>query len=483
MNIRKALLIVVLCLLGSATSIFAKPGFITRAAHPVAGEYIVLFDRGVQPEAAREAILAHAGQVITDYPDINGYYVRLTDPQALLLTQLSGVRSVEENAIVTLASTSVSGMDEPLVNNGVNATRWGLDRIDQISPTAPRLDDTYTYCATGAGIRIYVVDTGVLLQHLEFGSRGDVTASNALANYMTSVGMGLGAQCWTSDGGNHFDPNAAHGTAVASVAAGSTLGVARGATIVDARALGCGGGAPFGFSTSASVTKVVDWICRLDTARQAGKSVINMSFSFLYNARSSDDVALNQQIQTATNTYNIPVIVAAGNFSGNTFWYSPANATGVIAAGGLNKDSDTIWNTGMQETDSTNGTYTVGSNYGPNVVVYAPAQRVESASTKVRAVIPLLDHDYLRSELDNCVSVFDPATGQQVPVPDTCTSGTSFSAPHVAGVVARYLERHPNTTPSGIISMLQSMNATYSGARVTEPGGNTEAVLVFNECP
>lgn len=97
--------------------------------------------------------------------------------------------------------------------------------------------------------------------------------------------------------------------------------------------------------------------------------------------------------------------------------------------------------------------------------MYAPAQYVEAASTDVQ-------WSRYRSELPLCDSYAD-----------TCTSGTSFAAPHVTGIIARYLERHPGATRNQLITMLQTMNATYSGATVTEPGGVTEPVAVFNECP
>ena len=35
---------------------------------------------------------------------------------------------------------------------------WALDRIDQVSPT---LDGVYNPCGTGAGVDIYILDTGI----------------------------------------------------------------------------------------------------------------------------------------------------------------------------------------------------------------------------------------------------------------------------------------------------------------------------------
>ena len=45
---------------------------------------------------------------------------------------------------------------------------WGLDRIDQ---AALPLNDTYTYNYTGAGVKAYIIDTGIRISHNEFGGR------------------------------------------------------------------------------------------------------------------------------------------------------------------------------------------------------------------------------------------------------------------------------------------------------------------------
>ncbi|MEI8286150.1 MAG: hypothetical protein WCG15_02495 [Actinomycetes bacterium] len=48
-----------------------------------------------------------------------------------------------------------------------NAVPWGLDRIDQRGNT---LDNSFSFSGNGAGVKVYVVDSGVNATHVEFAS-------------------------------------------------------------------------------------------------------------------------------------------------------------------------------------------------------------------------------------------------------------------------------------------------------------------------
>jgi subtilisin family serine protease len=85
-----------------------------------------------------------------------------------------------------------------------NGDPWGLDRIDQ---RALPLSGTYTYTSTGAGVHVYMIDTGIWTQHPEFGGRAD--------NVDDVAGLG-GEDCW------------GHGTATAGIVGSATYGVAKG---------------------------------------------------------------------------------------------------------------------------------------------------------------------------------------------------------------------------------------------------------------
>src|SRR5205823_1999426 len=139
---------------------------------------------------------------------------------------------------------------------------------------------------------------------------------------------------------------ASHGTAVASIAAGETLGVAKGAQIVDVRGADCGGAV-----TAFRIEKILEWISS-DPERYLGRAVINMSFNGLMNSYDytelANDYALDNEVyvvsaSAANGGYNIPVVSSAGNQGANVYYYWPGNANGSITVGGLSKGSDTIW--------------------------------------------------------------------------------------------------------------------------------------------
>jgi hypothetical protein len=96
---------------------------------------------------------------------------------------------------------------------------WGLDRIDQ---RALPLSGSYTYPSDGNGVTAYVIDTGILASHVDFGGR---------------VRAGFSA---INEGRGTVDCNG-HGTHVTGTLAGNTYGVAKGARPVAVRVLDCSG--------------------------------------------------------------------------------------------------------------------------------------------------------------------------------------------------------------------------------------------------
>ena len=133
----------------------------TAAAAPPAGSplgsYIVTLDGSAVPaQVAARAEHQFGGRTEHVYTAaLKGFAVRLPEAVAARLSTLPGVVAVEADQPVQADTTET------------NAT-WGLDRIDQHSLP---LSTTYNYTADGTGVTAYIIDTGIRLDHGDFGGR------------------------------------------------------------------------------------------------------------------------------------------------------------------------------------------------------------------------------------------------------------------------------------------------------------------------
>jgi subtilisin family serine protease len=103
--------------------------------------------------------------------ELRGMAVTATEAQlvTLLTTYTSQVKYAERDGVVTVADGSMSQPSAP----------WNLDRID----ARDGLDDTFSYTTTGAGVTIYVIDTGVRVTHSEFAHADGSPGTRAYSAY------------------------------------------------------------------------------------------------------------------------------------------------------------------------------------------------------------------------------------------------------------------------------------------------------------
>lgn len=264
--------------------------------------------------------------------------------------------------------------------------------------------------ASGSGITIAIVDTGVELSHPEFDGR--IAPGGACFS---------GATCPTAyalaGGDDHR-----HGTHVAGIAAGATVGVAPGALILPVKVLSATG--------SGSYADVASGITH---AAANGARVINMSLG-----GSSGSTALLNAMRAAAPT---AVIVSAAGNGGNTKTPSyPAIysiESGVrgsaIIVGAVDGSTNLI-----ASFSQTPGTACKREGFGRRAVTYcardyflvAPGVRINSA---------LLNGTY------------------------GTLSGTSMATPYVSGVAALVLSASPFLTPAQVTDIL-FRSATDLGA-------------------
>ena len=242
----------------------AGPGLGTAAATPTGG------DDGTAAWVVRTRTPADATAVVRDagvaptasYGAVAGFAAPLTPAQLAAVRRHAGVLGVEpDRSAVPLEPPwrpSVQAQDQ-------EAGNWGLDRIDQrFLP----LDGRHRTRATGAGVTIYVLDTGVDAAHPEFGGRAKVGANVVDADGVGPVGTADGVgPVGTADSGDCDG----HGTVVAGIAASRLHGVAPGAQVRSVKVLDCNG-----VATLSSLLAGIDWVA--GHAQRPAVAVMSWSF-------------------------------------------------------------------------------------------------------------------------------------------------------------------------------------------------------------
>lgn len=254
---------------------------------------------------------------------LQGFSARMSAEQAALLELNPLVARIEQDRM-SIATA---------IQNGAT---WGIDRVDQLDLP---LDGQYHYASgAGAGAHVYVIDTGINPDHVEFSGR--------LGTSRNFVATGL---FFSADPDDWDDCNG-HGTHVSSTAVGTTWGVAKQATIHAVRVLDC-----LGSGSGSDIIAGMEWVA--DNAEFP--AVVNMSLGTV-NGRSQ---AQEDAAAALFNTGVLPV-VAAGNDSTDACTTSPsAEPLALTIASSDNADRQSSF-----------------SNHGSCVDLFAPGSDITAAN-------------------------------------------------------------------------------------------------------
>jgi len=382
------------------TMVAEAPLLSTQSANAIPDEYIVVFKEDVADANGRANALAqeHGASVRFTYAAaFKGFAARMSPQAAEAIMNNPNVLSVESDQTVSLAGIQTGAP-------------WGLDRIDQASLPA---DGVYNYPNTGAGVNVYILDSGIRRTHTQFTGR--VVPAYSVFN------DGYGPDGCT-----------AHGTHVAGIVGGTTWGVAKGATLHSVRVTDCAGTV-----TTSSLIAGVDWV----TANRARPAVANMSLSSIASS------ALNLAVTNSINS-GVTYVVSSGNTNSDACNYSPANLSQAIAVGAI---------AGLDARANF-------SNFGPCVDLYAPGYNIYSATNTG-------DSAYLLLSGTSQASAFVAGAAAMYLASNPTASPAEVSQALTSGATSGVVTGLTSDTPNRLLRVIGSSSG--GGTTTPPPAGNT----------
>jgi serine protease AprX len=334
-----------------------------------------------------------------------------TRAQIIAISQLPSVRSIYGNRTLNLSSEAevrnITGVERAWSDNDLIAANNGLP-------------------VSGRNITVAVLDTGIDATHADLAGR--VRKNIKLADTQ-SAGVGFNYPI-NVEGLPNTDLAYGHGTFVAGMIGGNGTrsngrfkGVAPGASLL---------GLSAGDLTLLYVLEGFDYL--LTNGANEGVRVVNCSFSANTVFDTNDPVNVASKMLTEGG---VNVVFSAGNSGPGQHSLNPyAVAPWVISVGATDSN-------GILASFSSRGDF-ASALFHPTIV--APGANVVSLRAlgvaNVTGVQGLAGVDTQR------------LTPSELPY-YTTASGTSFSAPQVAGAIALMLEANPSLTPAQVRDILQ----------------------------
>jgi len=434
--------------LAAAVCIFLGVAVSRADATAMRVEYIVQMDKGKSPAAGKRLVRRLGGRVTSPrLRVINGFGAALSRKAVLRLRRHRGVKAVTRNRRMQASATDTSGgyacpVTDATTTAAKPAPSGGLDYELPITSAIRNLDqpflksiraDAAWYRATGRGVGVAVIDTGIA---------GDVP------DFQTPKGSRVVASAVTNPCARDAADQYGHGTHVAGLIAGNSLvypvthwnhgkymGVAPRANLVSVKV-----------SDDDGNTTILDVIYGIqfavDNKAAYGIRVVNMSLSSTV-AESYRTDPLDAAVESAWFS-GLVVVTAAGNEGGTNdgVTFAPGNDPWVITAGALD-DKGTF--TRLDDVLASWSSHGLTQDGVAKPEVLAPGARL------VSTLAPNSDFAHLCPE---CI-----VDGKYFRA-----GGTSMSSAVVSGAAALLIEAHPDWTPAQVKGALVSKLVDVPGA-------------------
>lgn len=376
----------------------AQPALIALAQQQPEQEISVIIQK--QGEARVEQLVEQLGGVVTlDLHIINAFAARMPARTALTLAGSNGVHWVSLDAPVVKPSAICL----------VCITTTNLRNVYDSAIGADKLWNEAPQYLQGQGVGVAIVDSGM----------------NPGADFYTNAGMDRIVAAKQFNNGYNQNPydRYGHGQHVAGIIGGNGrqmnglyIGVAPMVNLINVKVSDDNGAA-----TAANVVAGLQWVN--DNRDRYNIKVVNISLN-----SSVDESYHTNPIDAAVEILwfnKVVVVVSAGNIGRNAL-FPPANDPFVITVGATDDRGTAATTDDVVASFSGHGVTTDGFNK-PDLV--APGTNIISLSASSNSILALAHLDHL-------------VNGGYFRM-----SGTSMSAPMVAGAAALLLQDEPNLTP------------------------------------
>jgi len=295
-------------------------------------EWIVMMKPG-STDAQIDALCksTKGGCKISGHPDKGGvpfFEIRGTE------TELEAVIKRSKGAVQVVEPNQILHMVPELDPQPANSASWGLGRVGASGRNGN----------LGAGVSIYILDTGVRTTHNDFGDRA---APEVDYSGLSPVPCNGDLEC--------AKDNQGHGTHCAGTAAGTTYGVASQANVYGIKVLGDNGA-----GNLFSIIGSIDYLATTPNRPAVGSMSLGgqcpFGFCGIY-------FLMKSAVESAVAS-GVTIVVAGGNSNADACGFMPAFVPAAITVGSTDSEDARSY----------------FSNYGRCTDIWAPGSDITSAS-------------------------------------------------------------------------------------------------------